>query len=62
MLEKSFNLLRKDVHAHVMRLKAVKDKRKLTTEEILFLEEFEKNLKEAENIITKEIQDVSRDS
>ena len=62
VLEKSFNLLRKDVHAHVMRLKAVKDKRKLTTEEILFLEEFEKNLKEAENIITKEIQDVSQDS
>lgn len=62
VLEKSFNLLRKDVKTHIARLKAVKDKRKLTEEEILFLEEFEKNLREAENIITKEIQDVSRDS
>lgn len=61
MLEKSFNILRKDIDTHIARLKTAKDKRKLTTEEILFLEEFEKNLTEAEDIITKEMKDVSHD-
>lgn len=61
MLEKSFNILRKDIDTHISRLKAAKDKRKLTAEEILFLEEFEKNLTEAEDIITKEMKDVSHD-
>ncbi len=61
MLEKSFNILRKDIDTHIARLKAAKDKRKLTAEEILFLEEFEKNLTEAEDIITKEMKDISQD-
>ena len=61
MLEKSFNILRKDIDTHIARLKAAKDKRKLTVEEILFLEEFEKNLTEAEDIITKEMKDISQD-
>jgi len=61
MLEKSFNILRKDIDTHIARLKAAKDKRKLTAEEILFLEEFEKNLTEAEDIITKEMKNISQD-
>lgn len=61
MLQKSFNILRKDIDTHIARLKAAKDKRKLTAEEILFLEEFEKDLTEAEDIITKEMKDVSHD-
>ena len=56
---KAFRLLRKDIEAHIARLKKVELKRKLTPEEVLFLEEFEKHLTEAEGIITKEIKDIS---
>lgn len=58
VLEKSFAILRKDIASHVARLKSVK--RKLTTEEIDFLEQFEAELGEAEEVIAKEIQDISR--
>src|SRR3989344_806077 len=57
VLGKSFAILRKDIAAHVARLKSVK--RKLTAEEIDFLEQFEEELGEAEEAITKEIQDIS---
>ena len=57
MLEKSFNILRKDIASHVARLKSVK--RKLTAEEVDFLEQFEKELGEAEEVIAKEIKDIS---
>ena len=59
MLEKSFNVLRKDIDTHIARLKAAKNKRKLTEEEILFLEQFEEELVEAKNILVKEVQDIS---
>jgi len=55
--ERAFHVLRKDIKTHIERLKAVK--RKLTVEEVVFLEQFEKDLGEAEDIVTKEIQDIS---
>ena len=55
--EKAFKVLREGVANHVARLKKVK--RKLTPEETEFLEQFEQKLEEAEEIITKEIQDIS---
>ena len=57
VLGKSFAILRKDITSHVARLKSVK--RKLTAEEVDFLEQFEKELGEAEEVIAKEIQDIS---
>ena len=55
--EKAFKILREGVANHVARLKKVK--RKLTEEESEFLEQFEQKLGEAEEVITKEIQDIS---
>ena len=59
MLEKSFNILRKDINEHIARLKSAKSKRKLSSEEIDFLERFEEELTEAKDIIIKEVQDIS---
>ena len=61
VLEKSFKLLRKNIDRHVARLRAARSKRSLTTDELLFLEEFEKNLMDTKRTIMKEIKDVSRD-
>ncbi len=61
-LEKSFNRLRNDIDAHIALLKVLRSKRKLTKEEVLFLEEFKKGLTKAEDVIAKEIQDISADS
>lgn len=55
--EKAFKVLRDGVANHVARLKKVK--RKLTEEEAEFLEQFEQKLEEAEELVTKEIRDVS---
>src|SRR3989344_1514398 len=56
--ENTFSVLREGVANHVARLRRVK--RKLTEEEAEFLEQFEQKLEEAEEIVTKEIQDISR--
>ncbi|OHA21791.1 MAG: hypothetical protein A2849_02550 [Candidatus Taylorbacteria bacterium RIFCSPHIGHO2_01_FULL_51_15] len=56
--EKAFRVLRDGVQKHLARLRKVS--RKLTAEETEFLEQFEKKLEEAEEIIAKEIQDISR--
>jgi len=56
--ERAFKVLRDGVQKHVARLKKVN--RKLTEEEAEFLEQFEQKLEEAEKLITKEIQDISR--
>ena len=56
--EKAFRVLREGVANHVSRLK--KAKRKLTAEEAEFLEQFGEKLEEAEEVIAKEIQDISR--
>lgn len=56
--ERAFKVLREGVAKHVARLKKVK--RKLTNEEMEFLEQFDEKLEEAEEVIRKEIQDISR--
>lgn len=56
VLEKSFTDLRKDIRDHIAKLKSVK--RKLTSEEIDFLKQFEEELVEVKDEITKEIKNV----
>lgn len=58
VLQKSFEHLRQNIAEHAARLRTLK--RKLTKEEIAFLEQFENNLNEAEKVIVKEIQDIGR--
>jgi len=58
VLKKSFNILRKDVRKHITKLKKVQSTRKLTSEEVDFLGQFEEELSEAEDAITKEVQDI----
>ncbi|MDP2703859.1 MAG: hypothetical protein Q8P01_01405 [bacterium] len=55
--ERAFKVLREGVQKHVARLKKVN--RKLTDEEAEFLEQFEQKLEEAEELVTKEIRDIS---
>jgi hypothetical protein len=55
--ERAFKVLHNGVEQHVARLK--KADRKLTKEEREFLEEFEDKIGEAEELITKEIRDIS---
>lgn len=62
MLSKSFDILRKDLKEHIVKLKKVESSRKLTTEETEFLEHFKEALSEAEDAITKEVQDISNSS
>jgi hemerythrin-like domain-containing protein len=56
--ERACKVLRDVVANHVAQLKKVK--RKLTKEEVEFLEQFKQKLEEAEEVITKEAQDISR--
>lgn len=58
MLEKSFNILREDIREHVIKLKKIESRRKLTYEEIEFLERFEEELSKAEGVIEKEVEDI----
>lgn len=59
-LGKSFDILRKDLREHVLKLRKVEANRKLTSEEIEFLEQFGEELTDAENVIEKEVKDISR--
>ena len=54
---KAFKVLREGVDRHIAQLK--KTKRKLTDEEMEFLQEFSEKLEEADKIVTKEIRDIS---
>jgi len=56
---RSFDLLRKDLHGHIAKLKRTQARRSLTQEEADFLERFEEELSEAEEVIEKEIKDIS---
>ncbi|MEK7613467.1 MAG: cohesin domain-containing protein [Patescibacteria group bacterium] len=56
--EKAFTVLRTGVDRHMAKLKKVN--RKLTAEEIAFLEEFSERLEEAEKLVTKEIKDITK--
>jgi len=55
---RSFKVLREGVDRHIKQLK--KAKRKLTKEEMEFLQEFSEKLEEAEKVVTKEIKDISQ--
>jgi len=55
---RAFKVLRKGVDRHIARLKKVK--RQLTDEEREFLQAFSEKLEEVEEIVTKEIRDISR--
>ncbi len=59
ILGKSFNILRKDLKAHITKLRRAQSSRNLTSEEVEFLEEFDGELSEAEGIIEKEVKDIS---
>ena len=58
--EKEIDILRKDISSHIVKLKKAEYKRKLTKEEINFLEQFEEELTEAKSAISKEIEDIAR--
>jgi hypothetical protein len=58
MLEKSFNVLIQDIKEHVDLLNEDKTKRKLTLREVEFLERFEKELSDADDILRKEIEGI----
>ncbi len=59
MVDESFKLLRKDINEHISLLKRAQSKRKLTEEEILFLQNFEEELTEAEEVIGKKMDGMS---
>lgn len=52
----SLRSLRKDLEDHIEKLNKIKIKRRLTEEEILFLDTFQKRLKEVDMILVKEIE------
>ena len=58
--KKSFEMLRKDISSHIAKLRRAESKRKLTGEEIEFLEKFEEELEDVEKVIDKEIGDITR--
>jgi len=58
VLEESFALLHNSVASHIARLQSVD--RELTKEEVIFLEQFEKELAGAKNVVSKEIKDISQ--
>ncbi len=59
ILGKSFNILRKDLKAHITKLKRAQSSRKLTSEEVEFLEQFEGELTDAESAIEKEVKEIA---
>lgn len=60
ILGKSFKILHKDLMDHISKLRRTESKRKLTSEEIEFLERFEEELTEAESVLEKEVKDISK--
>ncbi len=60
IVDKSFELLKKDLQDHLLKLANAKSRRKLTAEEKSFLTNFGKDLGEAEQVIKKELKDISR--
>lgn len=56
---RSFEILRKDIVDHIAKLKRAESSRKLTVEEIEFLEQFKEELGSAEGVIDKKIEDIT---
>ncbi len=59
-IKKSFAILKGDLTKHIKRLHVAKKNRPLTEDELLFLEDFEKDLEEAERIIRDEVEDIPK--
>jgi hypothetical protein len=59
LVDKSFDLLRKDINSHIMRLKTAQNTRKLTSEEMIFLEQFEEELEDAKDVVEKKVEDIT---
>jgi len=59
-VKKSFALLKSDLAKHIKRLHAARKNRPLTEDELLFLEDFERDLEEAERIIRDEVDDIPK--
>ena len=57
-VDKVFDILKKDLSSHILKLKRAQSKRKLTVEETDFLESFEEELSDAKKAISKEVKDV----
>ena len=57
-VDKSFDILKKDLDSHILKLKRAQSQRKLTVEETDFLESFEEELSDAKKAISKEVNDV----
>lgn len=60
VLGKSFDILHADLREYITKLRKAEFKRKLTKEEIEFLGKFDDDLTDAEDIVSKEIKDISR--
>jgi hypothetical protein len=59
IVHKAFALLRDDMLADVQTLKKASAKRKLTREEAQILKRLEKNINQAEKVISSEIRDIA---
>lgn len=59
-IKKAFRLLKHDLEDHIARLHRARTDRTLTAEELAFLEQFEKDLHEAEDIIKDEFDDIPK--
>jgi hypothetical protein len=59
VIGKSFDILRKDLKEYIVKLRKAESIRKLTIEEVEFLEQFEEKLSDAESAIEKEVEDIS---
>jgi methionine-rich copper-binding protein CopC len=59
-IKKAFRLLKGDLEDHIARLHRARSDRTLTAEELSFLEQFEKDLREAEDIIKDEFDDIPK--
>ena len=57
----SARYLRDNIDRHLKRLKTAQGNRKLTADEILFLEEFEKDLAEKGGVIAEEIESINKE-
>ena len=59
ILHQSFTLLRKDLSSHIKQLHRARASRELSAEELDFLEQFDRDLSEAEQLIGDEIEDLA---
>lgn len=61
IVHNAFTILRSDLEEDIETLKKAKNKRKLTREEAKILKRLQKNLAEAEKLISTEVQDIEQE-